>query len=299
MLTQIDVVSENPFFVPILGVTPKDSLLIYKITGLNAADIDLFIGEYARDGGNYQGRRVQKRNVVITMELNPNPALGETVSGLRDLLYKTFLDPYVNAQHVKLVLHDDEGRERFLYGYVEKFENDIFSADTMSQISVICPDPYIRDNTKTIMTHPTGWVTVPFTYGGTAQTGFEIEVTMTANSPTLTVSNNGYTMVINDTFLNTQVIYINTNRGSRDMLKASSANLAAARAAHPTMTTEQIWEVLEGLGQTVPLIAKRTATSPWLELHSQSNTLKVYGATTSDIVAAIKRFEYTSAYWGV
>lgn len=274
MLTRIDILSENSFYIPILGVTPKDSLLLYKVTGLNAADVNLFIGQYSRDGGYYQGRRVDKRNVVVTLELNPNFALGESVSGLRDMLYKAFLDPQTTADNLKILLRDDEGRVRYLTGYAEKFETDIFSADTMCQISLICPDPFIRDNEATVLTSSSGWVTVPFTYGGTAETGFEVEIHLTANTPTLTLSNNGRTMVLTNSFLTGDIVRINTNRGSRSI------------------------KLTRG-GVTTSLLGKLSNTSPWLELHSQSNVLKVYGALPTNIIASVKKLEYTAAYWGV
>lgn len=274
MITRVDILSENAFFIPILGVTPKDSLLIQKIIGLNAADINLFIGEFARDGGYYQGRRVQPRNVVITLELNPDPAKNETVSGLRDMLYKAFLDPHPTSDNLKILFYDDEGRSRTINGYVEKFETDIFSVETLCQISIVCPDPYLRDNESTILSSDTGWITVPFTYSGTSETGFEIEIEITGNTPTLTLSNNGRTMVFTHAFLVGDKIRINTNRGARSL----------------TMTRG---------GVTTSILGKLSYNSTWLDLHSQANLLKVYGATEETIVAAVKELEYTTAYWGI
>ena len=280
MLTQIDVIygnelGEQALALPILGVTPSESLLIRKVTGLNPPDIDLFIGDYARDGGTYQGRRVGNRNVVMTMDLNPNPALGETVSGLRDLLYKTFVDPLVDADHLELVLHDDEGRTRNLYGYTETFETEIFDIETMAQISLICPDPYIRDLDETTLTNPSGtWVTVPFTYSGTAETGFYVQVNVTANTPKLTLKNNNKTMVLTYAFLAGDTVYIDTNRGQRN-----------------------IWLVRSSV--TYPLVAYLDVLSPWLELHSQTNTMSVYGTLSTDLVAGVKTLKYRASYWGV
>lgn len=280
MLTQIDVVygdelGEQALALPILGVTPKDSLLIQTVTGLNPPDINLFIGDYSRDGGTYQGRRVGARNVVMTITLNPNPALGQTISGLRDLLYKTFVDPLVDADFIQLILHDDDGRTRYLVGYTEKFETEIFGVETLAQISMICPDPYIRDDIETALTHPTGWVTVPFTYGGTAETGFKAQVNITSDTPTLTLSNNGRTMVLTYPFLTGDVINFNTNRGDRDV----------------TLT--------RGSTTDIPLIAYLSPYSRWLELHSQTNEMRVYGATTSDLKAVVKTLTYRASYWGV
>lgn len=275
MITRIDVDSENAFFLPILGVTPKDSLLIRSITGLSPPDTNLFIGDYARDGGTYQGRRVGSRNVVITFDLNPNPALGQTIDGLRAMLYKAFLDPLVTADYVKLKFHDDAGRIRIVVGYTEKFETELFDSETTCQISIICPDPYIRDNVKTVLTNPVGWTTVPFSYEGTAKTGFEVEILITASTPTLTIDNNGRTMVMTRSFIAGDVVNINTNRESRLLTVTPSG------------------------GTAQPLIAGLSPLSPWLELHSQSNVLKVYGTLPTDIIAAAKSLEYTQSYWGL
>ena len=280
MLTQIDVVygnelGEQALALPILGVTPKESLLIRKVTGLNPADIDLFIGDYARDGGTYQGRRVGNRNIVMTIDLNPNPALGETISGLRDLLYKTFVDPLVDADHVELVLHSDDGRVRNLYGYTEKFETEIFDIETLAQISMLCPDPYIRDLTETVLTNASGtWVSVPFAYGGTAETGFYAQINISADTPPLTVKNNAKTMVFNYAFLAGDIVHLDTNRGQRSAT------------------------VVRG-GTTTPLLAYMTTTSPWLELHSQTNTMNVYGAAPANLIAGVKTLKYRASYWGV
>ena len=288
MLTSIDVDSDNSFSVPILGITPKDSILVRQVTGLNPPDIDLFIGDYARDGGTYQGRRVGKRNPVFTMELNPNPALGETVSSLRERLYKAFVDPLVEADYLKIGLRLDDGRLLFLVGYTEKFETEIFSVDTLAQISMICPDPYIRDEAATILTHPSGWTTVPFTYKGTAETGFEVSIYITTATPKLILANNTVTddvendlylrgrMIFNRSFHMGDVVTINTVRGHR-----------------------RAWlDPVEG-GPVISILGDMTSTSPWLELHSQNNTMQVYGSDPTDLPAAIRSLTYVSAYWGI
>lgn len=276
MLTQVGIEFENDeLIIPILGVTPKDSLLIRKITGLSPPDIDLFIGDYSRDGGIYQGRRVGNRNPVITLDLNPNPALGETISGLRELLYKAFVDPLVEADYIKLNLYDDLDRVRYLVGYTEKFETEIFDVETMAQISVICPDPYLRDNFETVLTHPTGWTTVPFVYGGTAETGFEVDIYITSSTSALTLENNGRTMVMTRDLFAGDIVHVNTVRGERFITLSPG-----------------------GVGE-VSLIASLSPLSPWLELHSQTNTMKVYGDTPASNIAAIRELKYTQSYWGI
>lgn len=267
--------AEKALALPILGVNTTDSLLLRKVTGLNPPDVDLFIGEFSRDGGYYQGRRVGDRNVVLTIDLNPNPALGETVSGLRELLYKTFVDPLVDNDYVELVLREDDGRIRNLYGYCEKFETEIFDVETMVQISMICPDPYIRDLAETVLTNPTGsWITVPFTYNGTAETGFYVEIEVTNATNMVTLKNNNSALKLSYPFQAGDQIRLNTKRGERDITLVRNFQL-------------------------YPLIASLTSDSKWLEVHSQNNYMTVYGADTSALVAGVKTLRFRSSYWGV
>lgn len=283
MLTQILVDSADPFTLHIANATPKDSFLVRKITGLNPPDVNLFLGDFNRDGGIYQGRRVGMRNVVMTLDLNPNPILGETISSLREKLYKAFLDPLSDADYLKIVFYDDALRVRYLVGFAEKIETEIFDAETSVQISLICPDPFIRDNDVTSYVDTVNggpWSSLSFDYNGTAGTGFYAKVTMTNNSDILTLDNNGVKMVIDTTASAThlnvgQKVYFTTIRGSRDI------------------------RIQTGTNPSTPLVASLTYASPWIELSAQANELKVYGATSVDQVALINELTFTPAYWGV
>ena len=50
MLTRVDVQSENPFYLQIRDARPSDSIHVAKIEGLGPPDIDIQMGDYARDG---------------------------------------------------------------------------------------------------------------------------------------------------------------------------------------------------------------------------------------------------------
>lgn len=332
MLTQIDVKSEDEFELPILGITPKSSFLIQKVTGLNPPDRSLFIGDYSQDGGIYQGRRVGSRNVVFTINLNPNPALGETVSSLRESLYKAFIDPQVDGDYLKLVLHDEQGRQRYLVGYCEKFESEIFDVETMCQISMICPDPYLRDETPTIRESDPGWTSFPYAYEGTAETGFIVRIYATTSTSAITLRNNSKTMMLDQSTTNYasgDIITINTIRGYRSITLTKPSQLTSTpvefRVPDSYSRNTLVWydsgvwrcdtDALTS-GTTIydapginndhwvrvstPIVAHLNPKSQWLDLHSRSNTMKVYGGSNpSSIVANIKYLKYTSAYWGV
>lgn len=336
MLTQIDVMSDDKIAheLPILGITPKSSLLIQKVTGLNPPDRSLFIGDYSQDGGIYQGRRVGSRNVVFTINLNPNPALGETVPKLRESLYKAFIDPQVDGDHLKLLLKDDTGREIYLVGYCEKFESEIFDVETMCQISMICPDPYLRDNHDTIISHNSGYVTFPFTYQGSAETGFLVRIYVTTETNQITLHNNGKMMELvhpdpNGHYDVGDIIIINTVRGYRSITITRPINLLATptefepplgynlgdyvfygsgiwKAKSDALASGSSWDLAPGNNNdcwdliSTPIISHLLPSSSWIELHSYDNFMRVYeGTNWESIVANIKYLKYTSAYWGI
>ncbi len=88
------------------------------------------------------------------------------------------------------------------------------------------------------------------------------------------IKNNAKTMVFNYAFLAGDIVHLDTNRGQRSAT------------------------VVRG-GTTTPLLAYMTTTSPWLELHSQTNTMNVYGAAPANLIAGVKTLKYRASYWGV
>jgi hypothetical protein len=323
--------SENAFELPIVGLTPRSSLLTQKITGLNPPDRSLFIGDYSQDGGIYQGNRVGNRNVVFLINLNPNPALGETVPGLREMLYKAFMNPQAEGDYIKLLMHFDNFADRYLVGYTEKFEAEVFDSETLCQISLICPDPYIRDDASVVLTNPTGWIQVPFTYSGTAKSGFEIRAYITAAITDFTLANNSKPMYFHNPagYAVGDIIIVNTNRGYRaatltraTALTGTPFDYAYNRTYLPNncvFYNNGIWKclatVVVGAASTgyVPntddgywaylstsMVPQLSPESDWLELHAQANSLRVYGGTTvSSIIGNIKMLRYDTAYWGI
>ena len=81
-------------------------------------------------------------------------------------------------------------------------------------------------------------------------------------------------MVINYAFLAGDVVHLDTNRGQRNVYMVRG-------------------------GVTTPMFPYMTNTSTWLELHSQTNTMNVYGALEANLVAGVKTLKYRATYWGV
>ena len=271
MLTRVDVVSENPFYLNIRGARPTDSIVVDKIVGLDPPDIDTFMGDFARDGGSYGGRRVPPRNVIFTLTLNPNFKLDETHAGLRRLLYKAFLDPFSDSDGVKILLKDDMLADRYVFGYVDKFECDIFAEEPMAEISMLCPDPYLLDDAVSVVN--ASGPTVPFTYSGTAETGITVEAAFTTASSVFKLDMNGKIMTMNYGFQSGDKLVLNTNRGSRRL----------------TVTR----------GGTTTDILYALASTYWHEVHAPNNTMKAYGANSSSVVANLTKLTTRGRHWGI
>lgn len=277
MLTRVDVLSETPFQLKIRDAKPTDSIILDKIEGLTPPAVDLYMGEYVRDGGFYNGRRVGPRHPVITLTLNPNYRLNESVDGLREIVYRSFLDPLPGSDEIQLLLHDDTMPLRVLAGHTEKIEGDTWSQDTTLQISMICPNPYILGMTDNVVTAAGPVSTIQ--YSGSAETGFitELEITTPTSHLYLTVDERPPT-ILEYPFQAGDRVIINSNPGF-------------LRVQHTRA------------GQTKDILYATTAASQWSYLRGRVNVVRAYGVPTSNtprpIVATIEKITYRDTYWGI
>lgn len=274
MLTQVILETSDPMTFNIDAVDPDEILILKSISGLTPGDVDLFTGEYARNGGYYQGRRVGKRNPVFNFKLNENYVDDISVSDIRELLYRQFYEPQSDVDGLQVRLVDDKKPDRFFIGYAEKWDGDIFSRDTSASISTICVQPLLQSVEQTELIPPnadvSGWLTVPVHYDGSADCGFQVDLRVISPTSVVTVENNGQTMVIEGSFIPDDVIGINTVEGSRRIR-------------------------LNG----VDIMAGLTSDSEWLTLKSSSNLLRVYGSAPGDGRVVNFSTTYISTWWGV
>lgn len=271
MLKQAILQSSTPLVLNISDADPSEILVLKGISGLTPADVTLFTGDYARDGGYYQGRRVAKRNPVFKLKINPNYVQDIEVSDIRELLYRTFYEPQALTDGLQVTLVDDRKPDRYFICYTEKWDGDIFEESPDAQISTISVDPFLKSVDITTESDPVGWVTKPFTYDGSADAGFETTIKITSATPQLTLDLNGETMVIFASLAINDLVYINTKPGERKILKNGVTSL------------------LGGL----------SSQSRWLTIKQPSNTFKVYGSVAPETVAAMQSYSYRSNWWGV
>lgn len=270
MLQQVVLETASPMTLEIGNADPDEILILTSISGLSPADVVLFTGEFAGNGGYYQGRRVAGRNPVFNFKINPDYVNDIDASDVRDILYRQFLDPQADSDGVQVRLVDDRRPDRYLICYTEKFPSDIFSKDTKAQISTLCVDGLLKSVDVTSAANTGGWLTVPITYDGSADTGIQLSVKVVSATSTVIIENNGRLMTLEGTFVADDVIEINTVIGSRS-IKLNGDDIMAAL----------------------------TADSTWLYLTQAANLFKVYGVVAGDGLAVATEYTYRSEWWGI
>jgi Siphovirus-type tail component, C-terminal domain len=271
MLQQVVLQTASPMTLNIDGADPDEILIIQSISGLSGAKVDLYTGDYARDGGYYQGRRAQKLNPVFHFKLNPNYKDDIEVSDIREILYRMFLEPMAKQDGVHVRLIDDRQPERYFIGYTETIETESFTKDQTAAVSMITVDPYIRSSDPVDQSNAGGWNDIPsIVYDGSAATGLEVTLKVLAATSQLTIDLNGDKMTLLKAFAINDIVYVNTIQGSRAIKRNG-----------------------------VDIMAALTPDSVWLQLNERDNHLKVYGSAVGDGRVTIIEYKYRGAWWGI
>ena len=178
MLTSIEVTGPHVGFDPLVMSrlnANSDPIHFREIQGLGPVKADISSTQYAVTDGDYvTGKKVSKRNIVMTVGFNPDWG-NDTVATLRQKLYAYFMP----KQWVNLKFASTHMPEVFIEGYVESCEPNMFSQDPEMQISIICPKPYFIDGTSTIIegtVHSAFTDALVITNPGTVPSGFVLEM---------------------------------------------------------------------------------------------------------------------------
>lgn len=116
-------------------VEPESGLFITDISGLGPVKASVnFASLSSQDGSKFNSARVPERNVVLTLR-----HISTNAEASRLLTYKYF--PVKQKINFKV---ETENRKLEIDGYVESNEQNIFSKETTSVISILCEDPYFR-----------------------------------------------------------------------------------------------------------------------------------------------------------
>lgn len=235
----LKIVATNPAGVS-LNFETNDKYQIVSATGLNPPVATINTAEMATaDGSIFNMARLPQRNIVLTIQ----PLYG--IEKARDDLYKWFAP----KQAVSLSF-TTSSRDMSINGYVESFECDLFANPQLVQVSIICPEPYLKGAAVNNVSIPAA-----LAYAGDASTGVVFDVTMTGTASALTLVNtvNGVPHTFTLTGLSLQsgdVVTIDTRVGQKSVKRTRSSSVKS-------------------------LIANVSITSEWLQLMPGMNNLTI------------------------
>lgn len=171
MLEAVEVRTRQGNLLTLTLEEDDSGLDVKDIEGLDPVKASLKSSSFARiPGEQYQGSQREKRNIKISLGLNPDP-LTDSVKSLRNRLYQ-FLMP---ESEVSLRFVDDDGPNVDIDGVVETFETPLFSQEPAVDISIICFNPDFIDPTPGELIGTTVESTTEslIDYEGTVAVGFE------------------------------------------------------------------------------------------------------------------------------
>lgn len=220
---------ENEFNNKIELTHNENKWQLLSVTGLSsppAAISSSIIPTF--DGERYNSSRLQARNIVILLVINGN-AEENRMALNKVILPKRFIKFY----------YENNAHKYFINGVVESFEYDVFENKIKAQISIICMDPYFKDeeDTTEILTSIINLFEFPFsipeegialgeitqnkngeiTNSGTIPTGCKliIEASGEIINPYIENITTGEKIKINRTIKKNDIIKINTNKGNK------------------------------------------------------------------------------------
>lgn len=266
MLTQVILMTSPPKTFNIDSVDPNEVVILKSISGLTPNDLDLFTGDYARDGGYYRGRRVGRRNPVFHFKLNPDYANNIEVSDARELLYSWFLGSEDATNGLRVVLKDDRRPDREFIAFTEKLESEIFAKETTAMVSTLCLEPYLTSTLEVLNGYGSGVTSTNLTYAGSAPAGFACQIQAQATLSTVNLNVNNRIMTYSGPLNNGDLLLINTTPGSRYVRKNGVDAMAGL------------------VGPTV-----------WPTLKQGNNAVSVYGNGSVKLLS----LTYKANWWGV
>lgn len=170
MLTSVDVRSDQGDILQLPLEEVSDGYIIHEITGLDPVKANIVSSSFARmDGEQYQASRREKRNIVISLGLEPDWSTS-TVRQLRKRLYDFFMP----KSGVNLTFNMDDDNAVNIDGKIESFDAPLFSKDPVATISILCMDPdFYEESSITVSGNSVADLTNKvITYDGTVETGF-------------------------------------------------------------------------------------------------------------------------------
>jgi len=254
--------------LPLGGFMPNnDPVQILNIEGLGPVTAEISATPFATGRGErHQGSSTGKRNIVLTLGLNPNWA-DQTISSLRQFLY-AYLMP---EQWVKLRFFSTELPTVEITGIVESFTPNLFSIDPEIQVSIICPKPDFIDADVTIVDGivDDGTTENVIDYIGTVSTGFELRV----RSSTTLLTYLGNLTIVNETIAAAQTF--------KALAVTIDSNMYFM--LNTVRSARKVQNVFIDNSGAINILAKMVPSSIWPELNPGENVFSIKAAESGQL----------------
>lgn len=284
MLTQVQATSANgaldPLVMSVLNAA-NDQLQIRGIEGLGPVKADLPSSAFYGDGEYITGKRVGKRNVVLTLGLSPDWTTG-TISDLRQMLYAYFMP----KRWVRLEFMTTNLPTVYIEGYVEGVEPNMFAQDPEVQVSVICPRPdfiAVDPTEKTGTMHAAFGTPLIWTYEGTVPTGVILKQTTPST-----------------TFTGELQIKLESEANTHGLI-GFTTNIQAARQFLLSTVLGSKYVQEENAGVLLKnLLGYLTTSMEWMQVAPGENLLELKGIPSSGgLLTEPWTLEYNARYGGL
>lgn len=276
MLTSVDVLSVRgeTLSLPLQDVV--DGIVIQDITGLDPVKANVVTSSFATmDGEQFQSTRREKRNIVLTLGLEPDWTTG-SVRQLRNQLYSFFMP----KSQASLTFNSDEDATVYIEGMVESFESALFTQEPTVTISLLCFDPDFQDPNQVSLggaafTSVSTITDQIITYDGTVEAGIH------------------FSLLVNRTLTNFFVINTPPDGNSR-VMEFNGTYQAGDVIDFSTVPGGKYVNITRG-NSTYTILHNLTPESDWIQLFPGDNAFRV-SATGAGIPYTI---DYYTRYGGL
>lgn len=114
---------------------------VKAIYGLDADNLSPHRYGYS-SAQNYHNLHLGERDIILRIDLNPNYKNNQTVSDLRDNLYRMIASSRTGI--IEVIFGNESGNVAKISGFMTKFESGQFTETPEVQLTISCIDPMLR-----------------------------------------------------------------------------------------------------------------------------------------------------------
>ena len=275
MLTMVEARTPRGTLLSLPLQDVSEGFVVENIEGLDPVKATLVSSGFAQlDGEQYQSARREKRNIVITLALEPD-YVNTSVQSLRNKLFQFFMP----KSPIKLNFVSTDLPTLSIEGRVESFTAPKFTKDPQVTISIVNFDPDFYD--PTVMSLPGNTVgnmmETNYTYDGTVETGVLFK------------------LLVNRTMTDFSIYHRPEDNEMRTLDFASPTNLLAGDILSISSQPGNKYCVLTRTGVDSSLLFGMSPQSSWLNLYPGLNKIRVF----AEGAAVPYTIEYTTKYGGL